>query len=499
MAIFQTPFFQKQPTGEQLFTTVGTTNFIVPDDVYFISAVCVGGGGGGGNGAANDQTPGGGGGALAWVSNLPVRPGENLSVAVAIGGTGGQGAGTAGASRISRGATNLVVANGGANAPNTNSSILVAGGTFTFDASIIGVAGIGTGGGVGGTGGATATASVCGGGGGAGGYSGSGGAGGVGTNGDGASGTGGGGGGGEASTNANNQDAGGGGGVGLYGIGTNGEGGTGNVSDNGGGGSGGLNGNDGNNGSGGGLYGGGGGGANGTSAPGPGAQGAVRIMWGPNRAYESTNVSQDVVFLASSTSTLDTITIPSTAQAGDIAILFDAASNVSGTAPTSVDPSGWTNLASSSGTDGVTIAIRMNVSYHILDSNEAGTTITGMNGGTDYKSVLVFRPNFNCLSVTRSALGVQFTSADPTAQNITLVTGTPGVPPPIVAFAHMRSTGAVSRTVPSGWSEITNTNQIVQYFTNNPNDTNINQTVDMADTGFNGLTSFYLNFIGEYT
>jgi hypothetical protein len=94
---------------------------------------------------------------------------------------------------------------------------------------------------------------------------------------------------------------GGGGGVGILGEGSSGSGGAGSTADGsgGGGGSGGSAGQGGEansgNGGNGGLYGGGGGGADRASfssfVPGPGAGGAVRIIWGGDRSFPSTNTA----------------------------------------------------------------------------------------------------------------------------------------------------------------------------------------------------------------
>lgn len=506
MTIFQVPFHQRQPVGDQLFTTTGTNTFTVPADVYFISAVCIGGGGGGGDGTSTTPTNGGGGGGLAWISNLPVTPGEVLTVTVGAGGLGGAATGTAGLSRIARGATNLVTANGGTNATNATNATATAGGTFTFDASVIGSAGIGTGGGVGGTGGnSTGTGNYSGGGGGAAGYSGNGGAGGNGVTAsaaDGASGSGGGGGGGEASDGTSNSSAGGGGGTNVDGEGPDGTGGTGNTFSAGSGGSGGDTGQPGGTGgtAAGGLYGAGGGGSRGGGIPGNGAQGAVRIIWGPNRAFPSTNPERSISVVATDSSAdTSSITIPSTAQAGDIAILFDSATNTSSTTPPTLEsPPDWTNLTNNGGST-TGFSIRMSTFYKILDSTDIETSIGGMLG-TSRMVLVVVRPNFPCFSVTRPALqSSSFILTDPPSQTISL--STPESAGSLcIGFAHMRSSGNISRTVPSNFIEVVNGVQVVQYIVDNLNQKFGNQTVDMADSGtLNGFISFYVNFDGFYT
>jgi hypothetical protein len=263
--------------GQIQYTTAQTTTFTVPAGVYSISAVCVGGGGGGGGSEDDDETGGGGGGgALAYQASIAVTPGESLTVVVgaagAAGAGGGGNGGAGGQSRISRGGTNLVAANGGNGGVHRG-----AGGTG-------GTVATGTGG-AGGAGGAGSNraSNNAGGGGGAGGYSGAGGAGGSAANtGGSTAGTGGGGGGGGGGTNNATR---GGGGVGIFVAGANGTRGLANAS--GGGGSSGANGV-----AVGGAHGGGGRGAAGDDQSGSaGGVGAVRIIFGPNRAYPSTNTN----------------------------------------------------------------------------------------------------------------------------------------------------------------------------------------------------------------
>ena len=65
------------PTGQQAFTTTGTFSFTVPADVTTVCAVCVGAG------ATGSSGTGGAGGSLRYINNLPVTPGETLTVFVA--------------------------------------------------------------------------------------------------------------------------------------------------------------------------------------------------------------------------------------------------------------------------------------------------------------------------------------------------------------------------------------------------------------------------------
>jgi hypothetical protein len=293
--------------GEIQYTTPDTHYFTVPAGVTSINALAVGGGGAGGQSAGTSASAGaGGGGGLSWRNSIPVTPGESLTITIGPTATGGSNyIGTSGTTTyIKRGTTELLSANGGSGGAGNN-------GTRPWYEWVGGAGGAGGanvnaayGGGNGGKGGnGTTNSTNRAGGGGAGGYTGTGGAGGNGGANPinlGSAGTGGGGGGGASSPGS--PYSGGGGGVGLYGQGTNGAGGTNpNVSPytgsaGGSGGSGGTNaGYGGYVGSytelSGGFAGGGGAGSDGGLS-GTGAPGAVRIMWGANRAFPSTSAEQ---------------------------------------------------------------------------------------------------------------------------------------------------------------------------------------------------------------
>ncbi|MFZ9740737.1 MAG: glycine-rich domain-containing protein [Candidatus Nanopelagicaceae bacterium] len=318
MTIVQAPFFQNHPTGQIIYTEPGTYTFTVPDDVFFLTAVCVGGGGAAAWGQNGREQSGGGGGGLRYINYLPVTPGEILTVTVGAGGlTPSQntpGANNGSASNIKRGSNTLIEAGGGGgssyenNAPSTGG----AGGTGTT----IGIGPFGgiVGGGNGGNGGDSDGATNAGGGG-AGGYSGNGGngasAGGVFSSGSG---------GGAAGGEDDGAQAGGGGGVNIFEEGTSGTTASAAGSSGTAGGTAGTSGN-------GGLYGGGGGGAdNNTQPPTNGGNGAVRIIWGKNRNFpnnRTTNILTgstllyDTAFASSNATTNGSITVPSIAN-GDL-------------------------------------------------------------------------------------------------------------------------------------------------------------------------------------
>ncbi|QZA70895.1 hypothetical protein AH06_119 [Erwinia phage AH06] len=108
--------------GQQLFTTAGTFSFIVPNGVTLLDTYNQGGGGGGGNGNSSTYKGSNGipgrVGAPAYVNDIPVTPGETLTIVVGAGGalvTAGE------ATQLLRGSTVLATAPGGAAGANSGS------------------------------------------------------------------------------------------------------------------------------------------------------------------------------------------------------------------------------------------------------------------------------------------------------------------------------------------------------------------------------------------
>ena len=258
--------------GQEAYTTPGTYTWVAPIEVTSVCVVCIGGGGGGRWNTTGGN--GGAGGGLGWTNNIPVTAGLGYTVVVGAGGIASGSTAVTGGTSYFINASTTVAGLGGGGASNAAGGT---GGTY-----------VGDGGGNGGAGGGGSTDGA--GGGGAGGYTGNGGAGANAPNpavAPAGSGAGGGAGGGGTSEDTGTGP---GGGVGILGQGLSGLGAVaGSDTGPGGAGSGGsigsaVTGV-------GGLYGGGGSGADFTvtAGYGSGGDGAVRIIWGPGRAYPSTN------------------------------------------------------------------------------------------------------------------------------------------------------------------------------------------------------------------
>lgn len=259
----------KDVIGQAEYLTAGTYNITVPEGVYSWCCVAVQGGQGG------SSRYGGPGGRLRWTNDIPVSPGEILTVVVGAGGAGVKGGNV------------LAPGNPGIDTTISRGSTVLFSSAFALSGSI--------GGGAGGAGGgpyASTNDANGGGGGGAGGYSGNGGNGG-GTGGlPATAGTGGAGGGGGRRDSATLDDGGEGGGVGVRGEGASGAAGSTAAGDGGFGSNATLV-----------VNGAGGGGgywvdegepAGGVELPGAGGgPGAFRAMWGTGRAYPSTRTADE--------------------------------------------------------------------------------------------------------------------------------------------------------------------------------------------------------------
>jgi hypothetical protein len=112
---FTWTFYLGLVQGQNAYTSPGTYSWTAPTAVTEVSVVAIGGGGAGQDGWAN---PGGGGGGLGWKNNIPVVPGTAYTVVV---GSGGTSTSTSGAAQLRGGTsyfidTSTVAGFGGGNA-----------------------------------------------------------------------------------------------------------------------------------------------------------------------------------------------------------------------------------------------------------------------------------------------------------------------------------------------------------------------------------------------
>lgn len=109
----------------------------VPAGIYRLSEVLiVGGGGGGGSGASGSAGAGGAGGQVKYLRNVPVVPGDTITVTIGAGGSGGNGTsvlGTDGGSTTMTIGSTAYTATGGKAADNSNNAGAASGTRGTFN------------------------------------------------------------------------------------------------------------------------------------------------------------------------------------------------------------------------------------------------------------------------------------------------------------------------------------------------------------------------------
>ena len=71
--------------GQQLFTNTGNNSWVVPPGITEISGACISGGASGEGSQSSSGGQGGAGGSGAYQNNIPVTPGETLTIHVGVG------------------------------------------------------------------------------------------------------------------------------------------------------------------------------------------------------------------------------------------------------------------------------------------------------------------------------------------------------------------------------------------------------------------------------
>lgn len=442
------------------FTTTGTNSFIVSSGGNADILLVAGGGGSGGNSTSGTtvSSGAGGGGQVLYQSNLPITA-QTYSIVVGAGGAGGSSSGANGStgnSTTGLGYTSVGGGGGGGSTSLTGSAGGAAGGGGGYGSATQGGGGSGTL--AGGTGSSSGRAS------------------------------GGGGSNQSAGTSASGSSP-------AAGVGGNGGAGvpntiTGSTK----------------------YYASGGFGAGQTSGTvtnsGSYGNGANGIFQATAGAFIGTTGSNGVAiiryplqtpfslsFVTSVTSSQSSMTIPATAQVGDVVMLFDFAYISSTTPPTSVVPTGFTSFGASNNSQTISPACRSVVSYKILVSGDPGSIITGLSSTTMNKILVVYRPNMTINNRVVSNQNGQNTASAPTNQTLTLATSLGGW---FVGYAMYCSSGTITTrgSTTTATRELNvGTTMYVKLFENLDGNTSFaNSTISMADYGSNALNSDAISF-----
>jgi hypothetical protein len=202
-------------------------------------------------------------------------------------------------------------------------------------------------------------------------------------------------------------------------------------------------------------------------------------------------------YLTYAVSNSSTITIPASVAVGYLAVLFDHAYDrdttppIDAVIPTTVVPSGWTSIKNTTA-DSSTTKSRGISSYRIIQSGDAGSSITGMNDNGEDKVMLIFAASRPIVSVTPSTWNGQGTDGNPSSQS---VLATAATAPLIVIGASGGYSGTFSFTTASpsfdGTQATADNDAIMGYkiYNGSPAD----HTIDIGDNGdTNILQSGYL-------
>jgi hypothetical protein len=182
------------------------------------------------------------------------------------------------------------------------------------------------------------------------------------------------------------------------------------------------------------------------------------------------------------------VTVPATAQAGDLGVYFDFGGNLSGGPPAQNAPVDWTEISNITDANA-----RACIYGKILDSDDPSATLGGINGNFDEdKIVVIFRSDAGAVqSFTPSIVNSSFTGNNPSQQSAAASGGTA----PLIVFGRYGSSGAISpRTFdPAADEEIqgdgTNHYSLYKIYDSNPAD----HTGDMGDEGSaNVIQMFYI-------
>lgn len=222
----------------------------------------------------------------------------------------------------------------------------------------------------------------------------------------------------------------------------------------------------------------------------------VQFSGGPNKVSAALTLS----LVTNTTADARSITVPASAQAGDLVVILAYATNFGGTGyPPIGSPAGWTEITHSyfgpsSGGDGHTLYSI----YKVIVSGDVSASINVINNvsGVNYSTQLyVFRPTKTIAGVTPSTWLTEITSSNPASQAANASgAGTPVI---VLGLAGLRAANPSFSTASPAWTSTTSENvgdtrTITGYVLYNTSPQN--HTVDMNDLGFaNALMSGYIS------
>ena len=206
-------------------------------------------------------------------------------------------------------------------------------------------------------------------------------------------------------------------------------------------------------------------------------------------------------FVASATSSAQTIVVPSSARSGDVLVLFDSAQNRQNTTgafpayPTATLPTGFSSVINATSQaevfGGDEVSKRQLVSARVAAVGTAGSTLTGMvndagTSGSTSKILMVFRFPLGATTFTANDVEHQAPSGgNPSAQTVNASSG--AAPLVVIGLFDQQNTASFSPaadgTVVQGVIRMS-----YKLYASSPQDV----TVDVGDSALPFLGSFYL-------
>lgn len=211
------------------------------------------------------------------------------------------------------------------------------------------------------------------------------------------------------------------------------------------------------------------------------------------------NKVEKFTYIGSSSSIVSTLTIPATAREGDVAILFDKAVNINSPIPTAVNPSGWTQLATTSAGSFSLNYVRVILSVKILAAADIGTTLTLMTNitGSLDKAIYIFRPNFPIKTLSSSTITVGAYNSSVNNQTVTVTTaaGLGRKKPYLMFFMMISNSSSITTKTTTGFSpinEVANRTNYFRYGLINDGTTAVDTVGSFAGSGNEAMFSGYL-------
>jgi hypothetical protein len=179
------------------------------------------------------------------------------------------------------------------------------------------------------------------------------------------------------------------------------------------------------------------------------------------------------------------ITIPSTSQIGDLAVLIQTSINSGSTAPAGVTPTNWTNIVNTGANSSSQGTTRCLIDYKILVSGDPNSSVTGTNhNSSNHKTMLIFRLTGKTISSVITDVGINYSTqtqnVDPPAQTISVT----GKEIPILMLANL-----YSRSTASGYSFVLSSSSSPSFSTVGETGTRTDGALEYGYTVYNSSAS----------